>query len=57
MHNWYIEELNVKVDHIHMLVQINPDKSISKVIQYFKGGSSRIIRDEYPELEEFLWGR
>jgi putative transposase len=56
IHTWTIEELNIRLDHVHMLVQISPDISLSKVLQYFKGGSSKIIRKEYPELEEFLWG-
>ena len=56
VHNWYIEELNVRLDHIHMLVQVTPDISVAKIVQYFKGGSSRVIRKEFPELEEFLWG-
>jgi len=25
-------------------------------MHYIKGGSSRVIRKEFPELEEFLWG-
>ena len=56
MNKWYIAELEIMPDHIHMLLQIKPDLSLSKVVQYFKGGSSRVIRQEYPELEEFLWG-
>ena len=56
VHNWYIEELSVRLDHIHMLVQVTPDISVAKIVQYFKGGSSRVIRKEFPELEEFLWG-
>jgi len=39
-----------------MLVQVTPDISVAKIVQYFKGGSSRVIRKEFPELEEFLWG-
>ena len=39
-----------------MLIQINPRESISSVVKLLKGGSSRVIRLEYPELEEFLWG-
>jgi REP element-mobilizing transposase RayT len=27
------------------------------VAQLFKGGSSKKIREEFPELEEFLWGK
>ncbi len=56
VNHWHIAELEIMSDHIHMLVQIRPDLALSKVVQYFKGGSSRAIRQEYPELEEFLWG-
>jgi putative transposase len=35
---------------------VTPEVSVAKVVQYFKGGSLRAIRHEYPELEEFLWG-
>lgn len=31
--------------------------SISRVVQLFKGKSSYIIRKEFPELEEFYWGK
>ena len=39
-----------------MLVRIKPNISVSKAVQLFKGGSSKVIRSEFPELEEFLWG-
>ena len=53
---WQIHELNVNPDHVHMLVQLRPNVSVSKAVQLFKGGSSRGMRLEFPELEEFLWG-
>ena len=56
INDWSIEELNIQSDHTHMLIQINPRESISNVVKIIKGGSSRVIRQEYPELEEFLWG-
>lgn len=56
MNDWEIHELNIQKDHVHMLIQINPRESVSKVVQILKGGSSYIIRKEYPDLEEFLWG-
>ena len=56
VNDWVVEELNIQTDHVHMLVQLNPDISLAKAVQLFKGGSSRIIREEFPELEEFLWG-
>ena len=55
-HDWKIEELNIQIDHIHILVQLKPNISLSKTVQYFKGGSSKILRKEFPELREFLWG-
>jgi len=56
MNKWKIEELNIQKDHVHMLVQMNPNVSVSKMVQFFKGGTSRVIREEFPELREFLWG-
>ena len=56
INGWAIEELNIQVDHVHMLVQLKPDISVSRVVQLVKGGSSRILREEMPEIKEFLWG-
>ena len=56
MNRWWIGEISVQVDHVHVLIQINPRNSVAEVIQILKGGTSRVIRKEYPELEEFLWG-
>jgi putative transposase len=56
MNGWIIEELNILPDHVHMMVQLKTTTSVSGAMQYLKGGSSRIIRKEFPELEEFLWG-
>ncbi|MGH7239843.1 MAG: IS200/IS605 family transposase [Candidatus Saccharimonadales bacterium] len=56
MNEWYIEELNVQVDHVHLLVQLPPKEAVSHAVQLMKGGTSKVIREEFPELEEFLWG-
>ena len=56
MNDWQIKEINIQTTHIHLLLQINPRDSIAHVMHYIKGGSSRVIRKEFPELEEFLWG-
>ena len=56
MNEWKIEELNIKEDHVHLLIQIKPTISLSDAVQRLKGGSSRVVRKEFPELEEFLWG-
>ena len=41
---------------MHILVQISPRESVAEVVKILKGGTSKIIRSEFPELEEFLWG-
>ena len=57
MERWKIHELSIQVDHVHLLVQMRPDISISKMVNLFKGRTSKIIREEFPELKEFLWGK
>ena len=39
-----------------MIIQMNPSDSVSEVVQILKGGTSRVVRQEFPDLEEFLWG-
>jgi putative transposase len=53
---WEIYELNIQKDHVHILVQLKSDVCPSRAVQIFKGGSSRVMREEFPELEEYLWG-
>lgn len=56
VNRWHFHELNIQPDHVHMLVQLRPNISVSEAVQFFKGGSSKKIREEFPELEEHLWG-
>ncbi|MDD5657276.1 MAG: IS200/IS605 family transposase [Elusimicrobia bacterium] len=56
VNGWAISELSVQRDHAHMLLQIGPETSVSRVMQLIKGGTSVKLRKEFPELEEFLWG-
>ena len=56
INRWKIHELSIQADHVHMLVQLRPNVSVSRAVQLFKGGSSKVIREEFPDLREFLWG-
>ena len=53
---WGLEELAVQADHVHLLIQTRPAESVSAVVERLKGGTSRVLRAEFPQLEEFLWG-
>ena len=56
INGWHIEEIKIMHNHVHLLIQVLPTRSLAYVIQLIKGGTSRVIRKEFPELEEFLWG-
>ena len=56
MNDFEIMELAIQSDHVHLLLSAKPRYSPSMIMNYIKGGSSRILRKENPELEEFLWG-
>ena len=53
---WEIQELNVQMDHVHIVIQLPPSVSVSKAVNLFKGISSKMIRAELPEIKKFLWG-
>ena len=44
-------------DHVHMFLSIPPKLPLSGVMQRIKGGSSRRIQMEFPELRKRYWGR
>lgn len=44
-----LKEFNGEVDHVHMLIDINPKVQISTFANNLKTVSSRLIRKEFPE--------
>ena len=56
INNWQIIELAIEKDHVHIILQSPPKISVSEVVRLFKGGSSIKLREEFPELMEYLWG-
>jgi putative transposase len=44
-------EMEVMPDHVHILVECDPQFGIAKLIRYMKGRSSRILREEFPWLK------
>ena len=48
------------VDHVHMLLQVEPNQSLSRIMNLLKGISSRKVFQQFPELkldagENHLW--
>lgn len=45
-----IIELEIMPDHVHLLVEVDPQYGIHRLIRRLKGRSSRVLRQEYPSL-------
>ena len=48
---------HISRDHVHLLVSVPPDLSLSKLVQAIKGKSSRKLMMEYKSLNRQFWGR
>ena len=55
-----IKALEIMPDHVHMFISFDPRQPLHSLIGYFKGTTSRILRNRYPELRSripSLWTR
>lgn len=48
---------HVSQDHVHLFVSVPPHLSISKVVQFLKGKSSRKLLTFFKQLQQQFWGR
>ena len=48
---------HISVDHIHLLLSYPPSISVSKLVQYLKGKTSRRMLQDYSELRKAFWGQ
>ena len=47
-------EIECDRDHIHILVDVDPQLGVHKFVKLAKGRSSKILRDEFPILKKTL---
>jgi len=47
----------VASDHVHMFISYRPNQDVSKIVQWLKGISSRVLLSEFPHLKKQFWGR
>jgi len=54
---WIIKAKEIAPDPVHLLVEYDEKTAISEVVKAFKGRSSRMLREEFPELTKLpsLW--
>jgi putative transposase len=49
-----ISSMEIMPDHVHLLVQCDPQFGIHRVVRHLKGYSSRILRTEFSHLKSRL---
>ena len=47
-------EMEVMLDHVHILLECDPQFGINRLIRSIKGRSAHILRTEFPELKSRL---
>ena len=50
-----VEEWNHDMDHVHVLFRAQPKTELSKFINAYKSASSRLLKQEYPQIRRQLW--
>ena len=43
-------------DHVHVLFKARPSTDLVKTVNILKGVTARLMRREFPQLKELLWG-
>ena len=55
-HDLVIISGKIAKDHVHVFVSYRPHQSISKIVQWLKGISSRVLFQDFPHLKRKFWG-
>ena len=45
-----IIEMEIMPDHVHLLMEVDPQFGIHKAVKQIKGRTSRVLREEFPWL-------
>ena len=48
--NAIIEEMEIMPDHVHLLVDVDPQFGVGRLVKCLKGRSARALRSEFPWL-------
>ena len=47
--------INGVEDHVHLLIKLRPDKSVSDILRDLKSNSSGWMHDVFPDAADFSW--
>lgn len=50
----WLVEMEVMPDHVHLLVEVDPQYGVHRLVKAIKGRTSRVLREEFPHLRSQL---
>lgn len=53
-YGYEVLDMEVLPDHVHLLIDVNPKVGVFTVVNKIKGYTSRILREEFPDLKSRL---
>ncbi len=56
-HDLIIISGKIASDHVHVFLSYRPNQDVSKIVQWLKGISSRVILQEFPHIKKQCWGQ
>ena len=51
-----VKKVNVRVDHVHMILVIPPKLAVSRVVQFIKSQSAKILKEKFSYLKKVYYG-
>jgi len=51
----YLQSINGYTDHLHCLVSLGREQTISSIVQHIKGKSAHWLNEKYFKEREFMW--
>jgi putative transposase len=56
-HDLHIISGKVAKDHVHVFISYRPMQTVSDIVKWLKGTSSRVLLQEFPHLRKQFWGQ
>ena len=56
-HDLIIISGKIARDHVHIFLSYRPNQDVSRIVQWLKGISSRVLLQEFSHLRRKFWGR
>jgi putative transposase len=54
--DWFIEEIGIEVDHVHLYMVIPPKDAVAKVVGTLKSVTSTRMKEKFPQfLRKVYW--